>query len=204
MSDVAQRSWVDVAALGASLLSGSWYALRRPLLQRADVRAGDALRLAGSPVLDRAVVATTDLGSVYAVAGIAATLLASRQPGAAADVAGTGLAAWFLAQGGKTRVRRERPYEAHGVRRLIHPPTGSSYPSGHAAVAAATMTVLADRVRPSRKMAFKLLGGYVAASRVYVGVHYPSDVLGGAGLGIVLGALARGPVNGAVSQRFSG
>lgn len=204
MSDEQPRSWVDLAALGASLLSGSWYALRRPLLQRADVRAGDTLRLAGSTALDRAVVATTDLGSVYAVAGMAATLLAFRQPGAAADVASSGLAAWFVAQSGKTRVRRERPYEAQAVRRLIHPPTGSSYPSGHAAVAAAVMTVLADRVRPTRKSVFKLLGTYVAASRVYVGVHYPSDVLGGAGLGIMLGALARGPVNGLVTRRFSG
>lgn len=204
MSAAQPRSWVDVAALGASLLSGSWYALRRPLLQRADVRAGDALRLTGSPLMDHAVVATTDLGSVYAVAGLAATLLASGRPAVAADVAGAGLAAWFVAQGGKTRVRRERPYQAQGVRRLIQPPTGSSYPSGHAAVAAAVMTVLVDQARPGYAGWFKALGGYVAASRVYVGVHYPTDVVGGAGLGIVLGALTRGPVSGLVSRRFGG
>ncbi|HEY8340991.1 MAG TPA: phosphatase PAP2 family protein, partial [Egibacteraceae bacterium] len=91
-----------------------------------------------------------------------------------------------------------------GVRRLVRPPTGSSFPSGHAAVGAAVMTVLADSAQ--RRWARTLLhglGAYVGWSRVFVGVHYPTDVLGGAGLGLALGSLWRGPVA-ALGRRLLG
>lgn len=195
MSAASTRDWVGRAALGGVLLGGSWAALRSPLAQRADVRLGDALRHAGSDAIDRAVTHTTDLGSVYAVAGVAGVLAATGRRRLAADVLGAGLVAWSVGQGAKTRVKRARPYEADGVRRLVRPPTGSSFPSGHAAVGTAMATVLADRARvaPAAGL-FDLLGAYVALSRVYVGVHYPTDVVGGAGLGLLIGSLWRGPV----------
>jgi membrane-associated phospholipid phosphatase len=191
----SHEGWQGRALLGAALLAGTWGALQRPLVQRADVRLGDALRHAGSPSLDRAVTHTTDVGSVYAVAGAAAVLAAAGRRRLAADVLGAGLVAWTVGQTSKTRVRRQRPYEADGVRRLIRPPTGSSFPSGHAAVGTAIATVLADRARhPLAAGLLDTLGAYAAASRVYVGVHYPSDVIGGAGLGLVVGSLWRGPL----------
>ena len=187
--------WVGRALVGGALLGGSWQALRSPDVQRADVRVGDAVRHAGSASLDKAVTHTTDLGSVYAVAGTAAVLALVGRRRMAADVLGAGFTAWTVGQGAKTRVKRARPYEADGVRRLIRPPTGSSFPSGHAAVGTAVATVLADRARhPAVAGAFDTLGAYVALSRVYVGVHYPTDVIGGAGLGLVIGSLWRGPV----------
>jgi undecaprenyl-diphosphatase len=190
-----RRSLAAQAATGAALLGGSWWALRSPAFQRADVRVGDAVRRAGSAVADRAVAGTTDLGSLYGVAGTSAVLLASGRRAAAADVAAIGGAAWALAQTNKRFVRRARPYEDDGVRRLVRPPTGSSFPSGHSAVGMAVMAVLADRAYGVRSAwALRLLGAYVGLSRVYVGVHYPSDVLGGAGLGLLLSAAWRGPV----------
>lgn len=187
--------WRGRALLGAALLGGSWLSLRRPEVQRADVRLGDALRHAGSPMLDKTVTHTTDLGSVYAVGGIAAVLAASGRRRLAADVLGVGLAAWTVGQASKTRVKRARPYEADGVRRLVRPPTGSSFPSGHASVGAAVATVLADHARgPVGAGLLDTMGAYVAMSRVYVGVHYPTDVIGGAGLGLLIGSLWRGPV----------
>jgi membrane-associated phospholipid phosphatase len=191
----APSSWLLQGAAGVGLLAGSWYALSNPAVQRADVRVGDAVRRAGSGPLDAAVAATTDLGSVYAVTGSAALLAVCGRRRAALDVLGIGLAAWGVAQGSKTRVRRQRPYEADGVRRLVRPPTGSSFPSGHAAVGVAVGSMLAERAtRPPGRALLAGVAAYVPVSRVYVGVHYPTDVLGGAGMGLLLAALWRGPV----------
>lgn len=196
MAGQGVRSAIGRGLLGTALLAGSWVALRSAGVQRADVRAGDAVRRAGGPLADRAVTATTDLGSLYAVAAIAGTLAASGRRRAAADVLGIGGLAWGVAQSSKRRVRRDRPYEtATGVRRLVRPPAGSSFPSGHAAVGAAVMSLMAERSRGAAGRALlRTFAGYVALSRVYVGVHYPTDVIGGAGLGLVLSAAWRGPV----------
>lgn len=181
--------------LGSALIGGAWVGLQRPEVQRADVRVGDAVRELSNPLLDRAVSATTDLGSVYGVVGSAAVLAACGRLRSAEDTLALGTAAWVLAQTNKTFVRRQRPYEQDGVRRLIRPPTGSSFPSGHAAVGVAVFATAAERARgPRGRLLLNLAGAYVAASRVYVGVHYPSDVLGGAGLGLILSGLWRGPV----------
>jgi undecaprenyl-diphosphatase len=190
-----QGHWPLRAAAGTALLGGTWYALRYPIVQRGDVRVGDSVRQFGSPVLDTAVTHTTDLGSVYSVVGVSTMLAVTGRRRLAADVLGIGLLAWNAAQLSKTRVRRQRPYEADGVRRLIRKPTGSSFPSGHAAVGVAMFTMLADRSRGGgARRALQSIGAYVALSRIYVGVHYPTDVIGGAGMGLVAGALWRGPI----------
>lgn len=192
---LATRShWAAVALGGGAMVGVAIAALQSQRLQRADVIVHDVVAGVDRPAVDAAVVYTTDLGSVYAVFGAAATLALRDRTNTAADVAAVGVVAWLVAQNAKRRVLRQRPYEAHGVRRLIGPPTGSSFPSGHACVATALATVLASRAR-SRVAARTFYGvaTWVAATRVYVGVHYPTDVLGGAGLGLALGALWRGP-----------
>lgn len=187
-----RRHWAAAAALGGGLAAGSWIALRVPAVQRVDVLVGDAVRRSGTPVLDRVVTHTTDLGSMFAVSGMAAALAAADRRRLAVDVLGVGTLAWVGAQASKTRVRRQRPYEVDGVRRLIAPPTGSSFPSGHATVAAAVMALLAEHARPPVAHLLRALAAYVPLSRVYVGVHYPTDVIGGAGLGLLLAGLWRG------------
>lgn len=180
--------------LGAGLAAGSWLALRQPAVQRLDVRMGNAVRRFGSPALDRAVSATTDLGSMYAVVGVATALAVSGRRRLATDVLGVGTLAWVGAQASKTGVGRQRPYDADGVRRLVAPPTGSSFPSGHAAVAVAVLSVVAEQARPRAALLVRAASAYVPVSRVFVGVHYPTDVIGGAGMGLVLAGLWRGPV----------
>lgn len=187
-----RRHWAVAAALGGGLAAASWLALRVPAVQHIDVLVGDAVRRSGTPRLDQVVTHTTDLGSMFAVSGIAAVLAASDRRRLAADVIGVGTLAWIGAQASKTRVRRQRPYEVDGVRRLIAPPTGSSFPSGHATVAAAVMALLAEHARPPAAPLLRALAAYVPLTRVYVGVHYPTDVIGGAGLGLLLAGLWRG------------
>jgi undecaprenyl-diphosphatase len=66
-----------------------------------------------------------------------------------------------------------------GMRR----PITSSFPSGHATAAFTAAVLLADR-HPGPWYA---LATVVAGSRVYVGMHHASDVIGGAAFGLVLG-----------------
>lgn len=61
-----------------------------------------------------------------------------------------------------------------------------SFPSGHATVSFACATVLA-LAAPHLRVPLYALAALIAFSRVYVGVHYPFDVLAGAVLGLLLG-----------------
>jgi diacylglycerol kinase family enzyme/membrane-associated phospholipid phosphatase len=106
-----------------------------------------------------------------------------------------GLAALGLASSGtnllaKALVDRRRPGLAAVplIRQLRRVPASSSFPSGHAASAAAFATGVALE---SRWLALPVAGlaAGVAASRVVTGVHYPSDVVAGACLGVSAGLL---------------
>jgi undecaprenyl-diphosphatase len=88
----------------------------------------------------------------------------------------------------KAAVDRPRPFEVLRdvkVKRLSSI-SGSSFPSGHASHAFAMATMFALRAKPLVYIPALLWAGYVGYARVYVGVHYPSDVLGGIVTGVVL------------------
>jgi len=69
---------------------------------------------------------------------------------------------------------------------LIGVPHDSSFPSGHAATSFACATVL-SAYEPRLAPLWVVLASAVAFSRVYVGVHYPLDVICGAALGVGVG-----------------
>lgn len=81
-------------------------------------------------------------------------------------------------------IDRERPPlrfpEPHP---LVHVPGNPSFPSGHAATSFACAATLAW-LTPLSPIALYALAALIAYSRVYVGVHYPLDVIGGAALGL--------------------
>ena len=80
----------------------------------------------------------------------------------------------------KRVVRRQRPSGDDLPAALIAAPASTSFPSSHAAMAAAAAVVLPPVVLPA--------AAAMAASRVYLGVHYPSDVAAGVLVGLACGA----------------
>jgi undecaprenyl-diphosphatase len=94
------------------------------------------------------------------------------------------LAADLLADVVKVAVDRVRPHVSH----LVAVPHSASFPSGHSATSFACATVLGALV-PRLRLPALVLAAAVAYSRLYVGVHYPLDVLAGALLGIATALL---------------
>jgi undecaprenyl-diphosphatase len=89
----------------------------------------------------------------------------------------------------KSLFRRNRP--VHDVPRphALRQPKTSSFPSGHASAAMVAASLLSRRSR--YRLLWYLLAFVVAASRAHVRIHHASDVVGGAAVGIGLGATAR-------------
>lgn len=186
--------------VAAAAALGTGYAVAKsPPLHAAERRVSS---LARRPLPGRgseAVGIATDLGSSFAVAGAAATLAAMGRTDRAIDVGVSGGLAWVLAQAAKPLLDRPRPYEADGALRLVAIPAGSSWPSGHAAVASAMAVALSEGASKPAPQLFGGMAAFVAASRIHVGVHHPSDVLAGWGLGVLTGnawRLLRHPVKG--------
>ena len=88
---------------------------------------------------------------------------------------------------------RPRPFLAHPIHVLVSRSTDSSFPSDHAAaaIAIAVAVLLMHRRIGLAVLAVALL---VCFARVYVGAHYPGDVLGGAGIGIAVTLLLWRPL----------
>ena len=89
----------------------------------------------------------------------------------------------------KESVGRERPCRTlEEVRLLVHCGGGKSFPSTHAVNNFAGFIVFAWFFR-RYAWAWLLLASTVSFSRIYVGVHYPFDVIGGALIGMAIGAI---------------
>jgi membrane-associated phospholipid phosphatase len=91
------------------------------------------------------------------------------------------------------------PFAVHpfagGWHGLMHAESGLSFPSGHAALAFATATVM-GRLLPRWRPAFFFVAALVGVERVAENAHYVSDVIAGAGLGVLCGLLAIRVTNG--------
>jgi undecaprenyl-diphosphatase len=89
-------------------------------------------------------------------------------------------------------VHRIRPYDAGVTHLQIAPSADWSFPSDHATAAFAIVTAFALQRLPRRMLGFLVLALLVCWSRVYVGTHYVTDLLGGALTGAFAAILVRG------------
>jgi undecaprenyl-diphosphatase len=133
------------------------------------------------------------LGLVWILAAVA--IAATRGAGVLGTVGlALGVGLTTLAADGasflvKDVVSRPRPFVAHPEIHPLYVVHSSSFPAGHAATAFAGATVLAYVARPVAPVLFAA-AALIGFSRVYVGDHYPSDVLAGAALGVVVAVVA--------------
>jgi undecaprenyl-diphosphatase len=137
------------------------------------------------------------LGLVWIVLAFVACLVTRRGLAAAVGwtvlVAVVTFAADAASLGVKDLVQRTRPFDAHPQIHPLYVVHSSSFPAGHAATAFAGATLL-SYLAPRAAPLFVLLAAVIGYSRVYVGVHYPGDVVAGAAVGVLCGLVAIGLV----------
>jgi undecaprenyl-diphosphatase len=178
-----RASWV-AASLSLLLLFG--LSIGWPRLDQLDRGLLALIQEQRSASLDTLMVLITRLGDLHsqlAVGLLLCLLLLLARQWRASCFAGGALLATALANGAlKTLLARHRPEV------LLEPLHSFSLPSGHSSAAFAfflVLGVLAGRGQPARlRLAWLLLASLpamaIALSRVYLGVHWPSDIIAGA------------------------
>jgi undecaprenyl-diphosphatase len=139
-----------------------------------------------TPILDELMLLATALGRggfVWLCTAIIACVFPRYRMAAWRVALAIGLS--FLLVDGviKPIIDRDRPFEVLPDARLIDQrPVSGSFPSGHAASAVAG-AVAVGRLFPLARVVWWGLTAAIAISRIYVGAHWPSDVVAGAIVG---------------------
>jgi undecaprenyl-diphosphatase len=182
--------------LGAALFLGSLAEARRGRLPdyeeqafRLANEASDRIRV---PV--RGVMQAGTFGTVPAVTVLA---LLFRRPRLAAALGVGGTFAWFAAKLVKPIGGRDRPagvLDDVRIRERIEGDLG--WVSGHTAVATTLAFVAVEELPRSARPILAATVGVVGFGRMYVGAHLPHDIVGGAGLGMMISAVIPSPNGG--------
>ena len=135
-----------------------------------------------------------EYGAVWMAIGAGAAAADRRRRSRWLGAALVAPAAIVLNYGVKRTVGRQRPVITDHPA-LAKAPSKLSFPSAHATSSAAAATALA-RVEPRARAPLYALAAAICVGRPYLGMHYPSDVLAGAALGLALGKLAPLPREG--------
>ena len=182
------------------LVIAGWTLTLSPALTNIDALAGDGIRAvlpaSFGPVTDAIAVLCGSAGGVWVLVALMFVVLLVRSSlrdalTFGARVAGGCVACWVV----KALVERPAPgLESGGLG-----PAAQSFPSGHVAFAASVAVALWLVARRTRWAAPVAIAGtaavlVVAASRIYLGVHYPSDAIAGAAVAVAGAGLASAAV----------
>ena len=194
--------YVARLALGVSAQAAGYEPLVPRLAEKVierDRRLFAAVARSHTPLLDETLPRLTRAANNSAIWLVTASGLAAvgGRRGKRAALRGVGsiaVSSLVVNQGIKRLVRRPRPSlrRVPLARRLRTQPLTTSFPSGHAASAAA-FAVGASSELPAARLPLAAAAAAVGYSRIYVGVHYPLDVVAGAAIGAAIAAASRVP-----------
>lgn len=162
-----------------------------------DATVFSAINGAHAPWLDVVMLGLSGLGyygTLLVLSGVLMTVAPRLRAAAFRFLLAVAISQWLASGVIKPLVDRPRPYMDDVVAARTaqaSPPRGPSFPSGHATSAFAAAFAL-PRLAPGAAPLWWVLATAVAYSRVYLGVHYPSDILAGALLGTFCAALVVG------------
>lgn len=152
-------------------------------------------RLRGQRHLDRlfyTASALADYSLLWHLAGTGRALLSTEHERQALRLGvALGVESVAVNVGVKSLFRRTRPRRQEHEHHFLRQPRSSSFPSGHATSGFMAATLLSEDEPRWRRVGWHALASVVAASRVHVGIHHPSDVVAGALIGTGLGHLVR-------------
>lgn len=143
--------------------------------------------------LDRSMWFATQLGSMPAALIVAASLFLLGYRGLTLEILLGTLALWLLVESIKMVSDRDRPFLALEQARVVGwREIGDSFPSGHTSQIFFMMTLFihAFQLGMGASVALYAVAALVGFTRIYVGAHYPRDVIAGMVLGSVWGILA--------------
>ncbi len=142
--------------------------------------------------LDRGMLAITQLGSAFAPLLLGLAMFATGRSGLAYELLLGSLTLALTVELAKIICRRSRPFVRLAQTRIVgYRARGRSFPSGHTSQAfyLAALMVVHFHLELGVAVTLYVLAGMVAVTRMYIGAHYPRDVLAGAILGSVWGLL---------------
>ncbi|ROS49410.1 phosphatase PAP2 family protein [Frigoribacterium sp. PhB118] len=204
-ASVHDRAWAAWGATGivGVVVAGLLITSGAGGVSEVDLDLVEHASRAHEPVLDGVALLVDrllgpQLGAALVLLLVVAVWVVSRRAAAAITVLGVAVGPWAAAELVKLVVQRDRPDPGLLVDPLIIEPHSFSFPSGHTALATglALALVLIAWGRRRAGVVIAMCAAAVAVvglSRVWVGVHYPSDTLASVVLGCSVVALALPP-----------